>query len=87
MLKATSTPQLPFKIPQIPSNRDHKALNSGTLGGVGTWGPSDLKATDINCPLAWSPSLVWSPWSGTLDAITYFKLKSIVEVRFGFGAV
>ena len=31
----TSTPQLPFKRPQIPSNRDHKALNRGTLGGVG----------------------------------------------------
>ena len=36
----TSTPQLPFKTPQIPSNRDHKALNRGTLGGLGrayTW--------------------------------------------------
>ena len=31
----TSTPQLPFKRPQIPSNRDHKALNRGTLGGLG----------------------------------------------------
>ena len=28
----TSTPQLPFKRPQIPSNRYHKALNRGTLG-------------------------------------------------------
>ena len=28
-------PQLPCKEPQIPSNRDHKALNRGTLGGVG----------------------------------------------------
>ena len=25
-------PQLPFKRPQILSNRDHKALNNGTLG-------------------------------------------------------
>ena len=32
----TSTPQLPFKTPQIPSNRDHKALNRATLGGLGT---------------------------------------------------
>ena len=32
----TSTPQLPFKIPHIPSNRDHKAINRGTLGGLGT---------------------------------------------------
>ena len=32
----SSTPQLPFKIPQIPCNRDHhKALNRGTLGGLG----------------------------------------------------
>ena len=29
----TSTPQLPFKRPQIPSNRDHEALTRGTLGG------------------------------------------------------
>ena len=28
----TSTPQLPFKEPQIPSNRDQKALNRGPLG-------------------------------------------------------
>ena len=35
-VESTSTPQLPFKRPQIPSNRDHKALNRGTLGGAGT---------------------------------------------------
>ena len=28
------TPELPFKRRQIPSNRDHKALDRGTLGGV-----------------------------------------------------
>ena len=28
-------PQLSFKEPQIPSNREHKALNRGTLGGQG----------------------------------------------------
>ena len=27
----------PFKTPQIPSDRDHKALNRGTLGGLGGW--------------------------------------------------
>ena len=32
-------PQLTLKRPQIPSNRDHKALNRGTLGGVGSYGP------------------------------------------------
>ena len=29
---SSSTPQLPFKIRQIPSNRDHKALNRAGLG-------------------------------------------------------
>ena len=33
--ESTWTSQLPFKEPQVPSNRDHKALNSGTVGGVG----------------------------------------------------
>ena len=32
---STSTPQLPFKETQIPFNRDHRALNRGTLGGLG----------------------------------------------------
>ena len=31
----TSTPQIPFKEPQIPSSRVYKALNRGTLGGLG----------------------------------------------------
>ena len=31
------TRQLPFKVPAIPSNGDHKALNRGTLGGAGTY--------------------------------------------------
>ena len=30
---SSSTPQLPFKIPHIPSNRDHKALNRGVSDG------------------------------------------------------
>ena len=34
-MTATSTPQLPFKRPQLLSNRDHKALNRATLGGPG----------------------------------------------------
>ena len=33
----TSTPQLPFKTPQTPSNRDHKALNRGTLRALGIY--------------------------------------------------
>ena len=31
----SSIPQLPFNRPPIPSNRYHKALNGGTLGGLG----------------------------------------------------
>ena len=33
----TSTPQLPFQIAHIPSNRNHKAINRGTLGGLGIY--------------------------------------------------
>ena len=32
--QTNSTPQLPFKEPQIPSNTDHKALSRGALGGL-----------------------------------------------------
>ena len=34
---STSTPQIASKTktPQVPSNRHHKALNGGTLGGLG----------------------------------------------------
>ena len=31
------TPQLPFKRLQIPPNKDHKALDRGTLGGLGIY--------------------------------------------------
>ena len=31
----TSTPELPFKETQIPSNGVYKALKRGTLGGLG----------------------------------------------------
>ena len=37
----TSTPNCLLRNPQIPSNRDHKALNRSTLGGVGN-GPFSL---------------------------------------------
>ena len=30
-------PQLPHKRPHIPTNRDHKAINRGTLGGSRNW--------------------------------------------------
>ena len=36
-----STPQLPFKRPYIPSSGDRKALNRGTLGGLGLCYGSD----------------------------------------------
>ena len=34
----TSTPQLPFKEPQVPSNR---APNRGTLGGLSSYSAAD----------------------------------------------
>ena len=44
----TSTPQLPLKIPHIPTNRDQKALNRGTLGGLGTrFGPVVFDHCDL----------------------------------------
>ena len=45
-----STPQLPFKTPQIPSSRDHKALDRGTLRGLGL-------SLSFSLPLPFSPSL------------------------------
>ena len=44
-----STSQLPFKTPQIASNRDHRALNRGTLGGLGIVG-SFLCWVHVRCP-------------------------------------
>ena len=38
---SSSTPQLPFKRPQRPSNRYQKALSRGTLGGLGSYGASE----------------------------------------------
>ena len=63
VLACTSTPQLPFKIPQIPSNRDHKALNRWTLGGLGIraiiW--SALRRSRHLDPLG-----LFEPWSELL---------------------
>ena len=44
----TSTPQLPFKRPHIPSNRDHKALNRAALGGPRD--PQGCRPVDVNVP-------------------------------------
>ena len=48
MASPASTPQIPFKRPQIPSHGYHKALTRGTLGGVGAdddfWNPVLLSA-------------------------------------------
>ena len=46
----TSTPQLPFKIPQIPSNKDHKALNRGTFGGLGSRYFIAIRTPTLNGP-------------------------------------
>ena len=48
---SSSTPQLPFKTPQIPSNSDHKTLDRGTLG-VLDWYPK-----------AWNLEVLWMPLS------------------------
>ena len=37
IIPASRTTQLPCKGPQIPSDRDHKTLNRGTLGGLGLY--------------------------------------------------
>ena len=34
--RLSTTPQIPFKIHHVPTNRDHKALNRGTWGGLGS---------------------------------------------------
>ena len=44
-----ATPQLPFKMPHIPTSRDHKALNRGPLGGLGIDAGIDIDmAVSIN---------------------------------------
>ena len=51
----TSTPQLPFKIPHTPANRDHKAVSRGTLGQthrvqVSLWHIHEPQSHDIVTP-------------------------------------
>ena len=41
-----ATPQLPFKRPQTPSDRDHKALNRDTLAGLGK-----IRGTCLGVPI------------------------------------
>ena len=65
----TSIPQLPFKKPQIPFNRDHTALHRGTLGSLGK-GPlqeplifgSPTIFLTIKIPIFWKPP-IWG-WVG-----------------------
>ena len=53
----TSTPQLPCKRPQIPSSRNHKALDGGTLGGC--WNvTSHFKRFSFG-PFFWAPVGFW----------------------------
>ena len=44
-------PHIPLKRPQVPSNRDHKALNRGTLRGLGscTDNPLSPKPWALRC--------------------------------------
>ena len=55
----TCTPQLPFKVPQIPTIRDHNnALIKGTLGGLGidvcTYLGFDLPWTAVEWVNSWA---------------------------------
>ena len=67
IVQSTSTPQLPLKTPQIPSNRDQKALNRGPLGGLGRYyfyirrprvasKDAPLQSPGINLPLLFGPT-------------------------------
>ena len=47
MVLVASAPQIPFTAHQIPSNRDHKALNEGTLEGLGVEANLGLKVSAI----------------------------------------
>ena len=74
----TSTPQLPFKIPQIPSNRDCKAPNRGTLGGLGTH--KDLTNQDF----LYAPHI--GPWNweiGSLDSCGQLGPQCRTQARVG----
>ena len=64
MKPPSSTPQLPFKIPQIPSNRDYKALNRATLGGLG-YQDRMQEAFPMSRPVAFSPHPLGHAWAGT----------------------
>ena len=66
----TSTPQLPIKRRQIPSNRDHKALNGGTFRASGPtiWVPGRLGV--MRRVLSWfkvAVEFVTSNYSGYVD--------------------
>ena len=67
-LLRTSTPQVPFKTPQIPPHRDHKALNRGTLG---------LQVLTLGLEVhKWD--LVWAMWG--LKALGNVALRSLAAV-------
>ena len=73
-------PQLPLKEPQIPSNRDHKALNRGTLGGLGMGSNYDLgKIPSIRvCWKTWGVLVVGT---STLELLPQFgPLPSFLKV-------
>ena len=44
LVSIPAPPQLPFKIPHMPTNRDHNAVNRGTLG-VQAWTHPDLNSS------------------------------------------
>ena len=86
---STSTPQLLFKTPQLPFNRDHKALNRGTLGGLGSLvqnevsmrlpGGSELEATAKDGP--------FSPGPGGQGSVSCFQNVRASRAMLGWVAV
>ena len=63
-LSITSTPQLPFKIPHIPTTRDHKAFNRGTLGGS-----RNTMMPRSGLQIARSSSKIVQEWGGSLVGV------------------
>ena len=85
----SSTPQLPVKEPQIPSNRDHKALNRATLGGLGYKGCFRMHGLGCQCQRCFVNVLCWGSnlqskigVSRMLGALSRFRLRVPTVVWF-----
>ena len=81
---SSSTPQLPFKEPQIPSNADHKALNGGPLGGVGLRSPDNndhnLLGSTLRPPMLETPT--WRSRASYTRLLKNIREKSVYVLGF-----